>query len=408
MKIIWTKKKDGKQLNITNVVVSTTWSGSVEQAAREATITVLNAPNDHNITKLKLNIAVGDVLKLYEGDNLLFYGEVQTSEKRAEIGTISYKARDLLDHLLRINHKQKFKNKTAEAITKEICKKYGIMTGSIVATKKVIKKLIIDDSSLYDIIMTAYTKAAKSTGKKYMAYMNGKKFCVKVKGTTVSNYELDEYKNLSAASYEESIENMVDQVKIYTDKGKQVGVVKNAGHIKRYGIYQSIYTKEKGVNAQTAAKNMLNGIEKKVNVDAISGNIKCIAGNAVKVHDAATGLKGVFWIQNDTHTWENGQHKMSLELSFKNIMDKKDEESTEKKKKTGKGSSKSIAGTYTVITTKSIMRAAAGRSAKSVATLKKGDKFVCDGKYEYVSGTAWYHGTSGGKSGYVYSPNVKK
>lgn len=54
------------------------------------------------------------------------------------------------------------------------------------------------------------------------------------------------------------------------------------------------------------------------------------------------------------------------------------------------------------------MRAAAGRSAKSVTTLKKGDKFVCDGKYEYVSGTAWYHGSAGGKSGYVYSPNVKK
>lgn len=408
MKIIWTKKKDGSEKNITNVVGSTTWGGSIEQAAREATITVLNAPNDSNITKLKLNIAPGDILKLYEGDTLIFYGEVQTSEKRDEIGTVSYKARDLLDHLLRINHKQKFKNKTAEAITKELCKKYGITTGSIVATKKVIKKLIIDDSSLYDIIMTAYTKASKSTGKKYMAYMSGKKLCVKVKGTTVRDYELNEYKNLSEASYEETIENMVDQVKIYNDKGKQVGVVKNAAHIKRYGIYQSVYTKEKGVNAQTAAKNMLNGIEKKVNVSTIDGNIKCISGNAVKVTDAATGLKGIFWIQNDSHTWEGGRHTMSLELSFKNIMDKKDEEGSEKKKKTGKGSNKSLSGTYTVITTKSIMRAAAGRSAKSVATLKKGDKFVCDGKYEYVSGTAWYHGTSGGKSGYVYSPNVKK
>lgn len=408
MKIIWTKKKDGSEKNITNVVGSTTWGGSIEQAAREATITVLNAPNDSNITKLKLNIAPGDILKLYEGDTLIFYGEVQTSEKRDEIGTVSYKARDLLDHLLRINHKQKFKNKTAEAITKELCKKYGITTGSIVATKKVIKKLIIDDSSLYDIIMTAYTKASKSTGKKYMAYMSGKKLCVKAKGATVSNYELDEYKNLSEASYEETIENMVDQVKIYNDKGKQVGAVKNAAHIKRYGIYQSVYTKEKGVNAQTAAKNMLNGIEKKVNVSTIDGNIKCISGNAVKVTDTATGLKGIFWIQNDSHTWEGGRHTMNLELSFKNIMDKKDEEGSEKKKKTGKGGNKSLSGTYTVITTKSIMRAAAGRSAKSVATLKKGDKFVCDGKYEYVSGTVWYHGTSGGKSGYVYSPNVKK
>lgn len=408
MKIIWTKKKDGSEKNITNVVGSTTWGGSIEQAAREAAITVLNAPNDSNITKLKLNIAPGDILELYEEDKLIFYGEVQTSEKRDEIGIVSYKARDLLDHLLRIIHKQKFKNKTPEAITKELCKKYGIPIGSIAATKKVIKKLIIDDSSLYDIIMTAYAKASKSTGKKHMAYMSGKKLCVKTKGTIVSNYELDEYKNLSEASYEETIENMVDQVKIYNDKGKQVGVVKNAAHIKRYGIYQSVYTKEKGVNAQTAAKNMLNGIEKKVNVSTIDGNIKCISGNAVKVTDTATGLKGIFWIQNDSHTWEGGRHTMNLELSFKNIIDEKDEEGSEKKKKTGKGDNKSLSGTYTVITTKSIMRAAAGRSAKSVATLKKGDKFVCDGKYEYVSGTAWYHGTGEEKSGYVYSPNVKK
>ena len=116
---------------------------------------------------------------------------------------------------------------------------------------------------------------------------------------------------------------MVDQVKIYTEKGKQVGVVKNAANIKRYGTYQSLYTKEKGVNAKTAAKNMLNGIEKKVNVEAISGNIKCVAGDGIKVYDSATGLNGLFWISNDTHTWEGGQHKMSLELSFKNVMDSK-------------------------------------------------------------------------------------
>lgn len=115
-------KKGGKSTNITNVVGTVTWSGSVEQAAREATITVLNAPNDKYIVSLKLNIAVGDIITLYEGERLIFYGEVQTSEKKDEIGTVTYKARDLMEHLLRINHKQKFKNKTAESITKAICK----------------------------------------------------------------------------------------------------------------------------------------------------------------------------------------------------------------------------------------------------------------------------------------------
>lgn len=321
--IKWTKKSDGKTCDITKCVGTVTWSGSIEQAAREASITVLNAPNDPNITTLKLNLAVGDIIALYDGKDNIFYGEIQTSEKKGEIGTITYKARDLMEHLLRINHKQTFKGKTAEMITKLLCKKYGIATGTIVKTKKAIKKIIIDDSSIYDIIMIAYTKAAKSTGKKYMAYMNGKKLCVKVKGTVVSGYTLDEYKNIAAASYEETIENMVDQIKICNDIGKQVGVVKNEENIKRYGIYQSLYTKEKGINANTAAKNMLNGVEKKVNVDSVSGNIKCVAGEGIKVYDQATGLHGLFWIQNDTHTWEGGNHKMSLELSFKNVMDKK-------------------------------------------------------------------------------------
>lgn len=75
------EEKDGKQLNITNVVVSTTWSGSVEQAAREATITVLNAPNDSNITKLKLNIAVGDILKLYEETIFYFTEKFRQAKK---------------------------------------------------------------------------------------------------------------------------------------------------------------------------------------------------------------------------------------------------------------------------------------------------------------------------------------
>lgn len=42
------------------------------------------------------------------------------------------------------------------------------------------------------------------------------------------------------------------------------------------------------------------------------------------MQDGATGLSGIFWIDSDTHTWENGTHIMNLELNFKNIMDEKE------------------------------------------------------------------------------------
>ena len=217
-----------------------------------------------------------------------------------------------------------FADTTAEKITKKVCADFEIDTGTIVATNAPIKKMIIDGSSIYDIIMQAYTKAAKQTGKKYICRMNGTKLTVKVKGTVVSNFVLAEEYNITNTRYEETIDNMVNIVKIYDDAGKQIGEVKKDKWVNKYRIYQQIYKKEKGINADTAAKNMLQGVEKKVTLDGINGDLACIAGNGVEVYDKATGLNGVFWIDSDTHTWENGTHIMNLELNFKNIMDSKE------------------------------------------------------------------------------------
>lgn len=74
---------------------------------------------------------------------------------------------------------------------------------------------------------------------------------------------------------------------------------------------------------------MLNGMEKEITLDGIDGDLNCVAGNAVEVQDKVTGLSGLFWIDSDTHIWENGTHIMNLELNFKNIMDEKESTETE-------------------------------------------------------------------------------
>lgn len=326
MKIKWIRHKSGYvyTTDITQAVSSVSWGGSVSQAARTAEIAVINAPNDKNVKNLKLDIAAGHTIKLYEGGKVIFVGEVITKESTSETGTVTYYCTDLLNHLLKSTDVYNFADTTAEKITKKVCADFEIDTGTIVATNAPIKKMIIDGSSIYDIIMQAYTKAAKQTGKKYICRMNGTKLTVKVKGTVVSNFVLAEEYNTTNTRYEETIDNMVNIVKIYDDAGKQIGEVKKDKWVNKYGIYQQIYKKEKGINADTAAKNMLQGVEKKVTLDGINGDLVCIAGNGVEVYDKATGLNGVFWIDSDTHTWENGTHIMNLELNFKNIMDSKE------------------------------------------------------------------------------------
>lgn len=333
MNIKWTKCNNAypNTLDITHIISSVNWGGSTSQAARTAEIAVVNALDDKNVTNLK--IATGDTIKLYENNNLIFMGEVITKEATNEIGTITYSCIDLLNHLLKSTGTYNFSNTTAEKITKKVCTDFEIKTAFIEETNTPIKKMIIDSSNIYDIIMMAYTKAAKQTGNKYICSMNGSELTVKKKGTVVKEFILAEGYNITNINYEETIDNMVNLVKIYDDKGKQIGEVKKDKWVEKYGVYQQVYKKEKGINAEKAANNMLKGIEKKVTLDGINGNINCIAGNGVQVYDNATGLNGVFWIENDTHTWENGTHTMSLELNFKNVMNRKEYEETEETKK---------------------------------------------------------------------------
>ncbi|MBO5093919.1 MAG: hypothetical protein J6C33_06135 [Lachnospiraceae bacterium] len=329
MRIEWIRCADSSMniCDITEAVSSVSCGGSVSQAARLAEITVVNAPNDKNVKIL--NIEAGNIIRLYESDSLIFFGEVQSSKRTSETGTVAYSCYDLLNHLLKSTGIYNFSNTTAERITAKICADMKISTGSIAETKAPIKKMIIDGDTLYDIIMKAYTKAAEQTGEKYICRMIGSELSVEVKGTIVKNFVLAEEHNITNTEYEETIENMVNVVKIYDEKGTQVGEVKNDEWAEKYGIYQQTYKKEKGINEITAANSMLQGVEKRVTLDGIDGDLTCIAGNAVEVYDKATGLNGIFWIDSDTHIWENGTHIMNLELNFKNIMDSREYEETE-------------------------------------------------------------------------------
>ena len=333
MKVEWIQKRGDylSTADITETVSSVSWSGSVSQAARTAEISVINAPDDKNIQSLKLHIGAGDLIKLYEKGENIFFGEVHTAEKVNQYGTITYSCTDLLTHLLRSTAVYNFENTTAEDVTRKVCADFEIQTGEIAETRAPIKKMIVDGSAIYDIIMQAYTKASHQTGNLYICRMDGTKLCVEVKGTEVQNFVLADGYNITNATYQETSENMVNVVKIYDEAGKQVGEVRKQDWIEKYGTYQQIYKKESGINETDAAAKMLVGIEKKVSLDAIDGNLKCVAGNAVEVQERATGLNGLFWIDSDTHTWENGTHTMNLELNFKNIMDEKEDSDTEER-----------------------------------------------------------------------------
>ena len=337
MKLMW------KDTNISGFVTGVTWTGSAKQAARTVAFSVAYSPNDKKVKNL--NIKLGDKIIFYPGypDNkkIKFIGIVTQRERKSEIGELQYTATDGMMHLLRSSGTYRITNKTPEKITQMICKDVKVKTGSIAKTKIPISKIFFQERPYYEIIMAAYTKAYRKNKKKYIAQMNGDKLEVIQKGKIIPDFHIRQGERITDSSYTEDLESMVNRVYIYDSNNNKIGSVSNSNWVKKYGVFQNTISADSG-NGKTEAKAELQGINKTASLTMI-GDYRCVSGLGVIIEDSRTGLKGKFWIENDSHEWSNGVYTTTLELAFKNVMDIQEEDQEQTATSTGTGTTTSNA-----------------------------------------------------------------
>lgn len=306
------KSNDKKTVyNITNLCASFDWSGTDKQVSRKLEFSVAHNPQDGDFPSVPVD--VGDVAYFYnENKDCVFIGRITSAQNTSQPGVRQYVAMDYMNLLLKSKSAYRIKNKTPEWIAAKVAKDVGVKVGSIAKTKISIEKWLVESELPYNIILGAYTRAHEKNGKIYRLYMDGIKLCVSVKGES-TGVKLTTKDSVTDTSVTRSTDGMINRVLIVDDTGKKIGEVKQDKSIKRFGIYQTVVKKEKGVNAHAAAKEQLQGVKQELTVDAI-GDTRCVAGKSIKLSDAATGITGTFWITEDKHTWDNGIHKMTLKL----------------------------------------------------------------------------------------------
>lgn len=323
--------KDSGQYSIP--VSKVEWSGSASQASRELSFDLINAPNDSfDIPK----VSTGDFVSFSYNGEEVFYGQIYGIERSSNIGTITYTAYDAMKNLLESTGQYNFKNQTAEGIAKQVLDDMQIPIRHLHPTGVNIPSLLCDDKGIYEIIMGAYTKAHQVTKDKYFPMIYKRGFAIYKTEWSVKNFILSETENITAASLTETMESIVNRVKIYDEKGKQIGEIKDDGSIKKYGVFQKIYKKEEKGTVQ-AANALMNVLPKQeIKISAL-GDINCLSCYFVNVKDSATGLNGKYWISSDRHSFEGEVYTMELELRFDSVMDeKKFEDKNDKKKGAGK------------------------------------------------------------------------
>lgn len=301
--------------NITDMVQAKTWSGSYTDCARKLSYSALPEALSEN----------GGRVRLYHGADILFSGSVFRRERDSGENLFTCAAWDRGIYLKRNSTYLTVRSQTPEAITAQLCREFGIQTGSLAETGAALSRNFLGNS-LYQIIQTLYTLAAEQTGKKYQIRFRGDVLEVVEKALGAESIRLVPGSNLLSCKTTESIENLVTSVGVYDDQGSRTAVYDSPENYRAlYGLMQQAIKTSASDDPAAAARQMLedNGIQTTITAQCI-GSTKLITGNAVVVHEPVTGTDGLFWITADSHSFSGGVYRTQVTLDFRNLMDKQE------------------------------------------------------------------------------------
>lgn len=320
------RNNNNEKLDISDLVSKVTIQGDYTQGARRLDCSYMASSLDSNIPIAQ--IQEFNFMYFYQDNKLVFMGTIYEISKDSSNNLITFYAYDEGVRTLKTKATYNFVDKTVTEIVNMIVKEFNIPCESFIKSDIKITKIFLSQT-LYDIFMSIYTIVSQSTGKKYMLeWTTDGKMRIVEKGIITLDVAFEEGYNLMSSSYTVNLDNIINRIAIYDEAYNYIKDVRDEESIKLYGIFQDAIKQTNNTDATEEAKSKLKGVEKKCTLSGF-GDYTCITGRGVKVKDTYTGLVGLFYIDADTHTWENGIYSIDLELNFKNIMNEVDKSEAE-------------------------------------------------------------------------------
>ncbi|HHN8255206.1 XkdQ/YqbQ family protein [Clostridioides difficile] len=314
------------------MVDKVSWSGDYKSPSRTLEFSIIQSSFDVNFQQIDIPIA--STVCFYVDEKELFRGMIINRSKDSSSNEISFVSKDMGFLLTQSEVSYNFKDKLVEDIAKQVFAENRLSVGIIAKTNVKYTKMFIGVNG-YDTIMSAYTEASKKTKKKYMIEANLDKFNVIEKGTVTLSVMFEEGFNIINTTFSESMENVKNKVIVVDQYGSKISEKIDNEIFKEVNvIMQKVIQQQE--NQDVDIDSEFNGIEKSCSLKGY-GDVSCITGRGVKVKDSYTKLVGLFYIDTDKHTWQNGEYQIELELNFQNLMDEKSAGQDEPKEESNLG-----------------------------------------------------------------------
>lgn len=324
--------RDGALHDYSQVFTKLTFSGRKGAAPRSIDMTIADV---ESLANANINCGEGQTCYLYLDGNEFFRGLLMTDGRNSK-NTIPIKAYD--DCVRLCNNKDSFsyKDKTAEYIFKDCVKKLGLLLGGSVGTGHKISELIKKGTTYWDVIQDALSQTYKSTGVRYYVYAQKGKIYLKKRTVSKTMPVLSQATNIESYDFNRSIYDTRTRLQLTTSKGTKKGSTVISSLEKKIGKFQDVETVDEDIK-NSEIKQRINvfkwekGIVKKTLKVTATGDISCVSGACVYVEIPEIGAKRMMYIDEDSHTFQNGKHTMTLTLSYDSTADKSDAGSSQNK-----------------------------------------------------------------------------
>ena len=315
MKIIATFK-NGEAKDITEISGDVNIGGSKGEVSRKMDFDVIRPKVDSYLPSV--DIALGSLISFYdEKDKEQFSGVVWFRD--FDDNSISQKITcyDIALYTSKSNVKTEvFNKKLCSEIATSCLSELGLPIGELEPGE--VLTFNGRNKSAYDIIMGAYKEASKKNKKQYqMVVIDGKVSVVEQGKMAPIKLEYKEQHlpgGILKISYSESIDNMVNAVKVIKDKekDKKKDAAQNNEDAESFGLVQKII---KGDEADT--KGILKSATSEIDVECF-GDFSLKTGFSVYIESKK--VKGKYYIISDSHDIKDNIHTCKLKLSSENTM----------------------------------------------------------------------------------------
>lgn len=313
--------------DVTQLVEQVKWKGRKGSSSRTLAVTLID-DDGYKHARSGIDVEQGhqcifsyDGVELFRG---IIMSQTQSNQKK-----LQFTAYD--NGIYLANNKDTFcyENKTASDVFRDCCTRFGLPMGEVASCSYKIPELTKSKTTAFDAIADALSLDFDATGIRHYVASSKGMLSLLTRRENILQWVIEVGQNITSYSYSRSIEDIKTRVKMVSKEGTTVAEKSNAELEKKIGIFQEIDQPDESLTT-AQVNDLIESImeekgtpERTLSVEAV-GIAEVISGIGVYIIIPELEISRTFYVDKDTHTFEDNKHTMSLKLNYANDLAKEE------------------------------------------------------------------------------------